>query len=89
MNSMDAHSIAEFAREQFVKFVSFLGAAPGSTEAENSRWNRKFRELAQDPKGTDLLYYPDPGQESDEDVVAEVERYRRENGMLGFKDSDF
>lgn len=85
---MNAKSISDFTREEFLEFIEFLGTAPGETEAENSRWNRKFESLAQHPSGTDLLFYPEPGKESDEAVVAEVERYRRENGLPGFKDSD-
>lgn len=86
---MNAKSISDFTREEFLEFIEFLGTAPGETEAENSRWNRKFESLAQHPSGTDLLFYPEPGKEFDEAVVAEVERYRRENGLPGFKDSDF
>lgn len=86
---MKAKSISEFTKKEFLGFVKFLGTAPGETEAENSRWNRKFRELAQHPKGTDLLFYPEPGKKTPQAMVEEVERYRRENGLPGFKDSDF
>ena len=86
---MKTKSISELTKQEFLDFVVFLGIAPGNTEPENSRWNRKFEDLAEHPSGTDLLFYPESGKESDEAVVDEVERYRHENGLPGFKDSDF
>lgn len=86
---MKVNSISELTREEFLEFVQFLGTTPGETEAENSRWIRKFCDLAQHRKGWDILFYPDPGKDSPEAMVEEVERYRRENGLPGFKDSDF
>lgn len=82
-------SISEFTRQEFLDFVVKLSDPTGRTEEEDTRWVRKFRDLAQHPKGSDLLFYPDPDMGSDEAVVDEVERYRRENGLPGFKDSDF
>lgn len=40
---MKTKSISELTKQEFLDFVVFLGMAPGNTEAENSRWNRKFR----------------------------------------------
>jgi hypothetical protein len=81
--------LSEFTRQEFLDFIVKLSDPAGRTEAEDSRWVRKFRDLAQHPKGSDLLFYPDPDMDSDEAVVEEVERYRRENGLPGFKDSNF
>lgn len=86
---MKASSISEFTKQEFLEFVKFLGTAPGETERENSRWNRKFRDIVQHPKGTDLLFYPESGKKTPQAMVEEVERHRRENGLPCFKDSDF
>lgn len=80
--------LEEFSRDDFLRFLADLSDPTGRTEAEDSRWIRHFRLLAQHPKGSDLLFYPEPGKDSDEAVVEEIERYRRENGLPGFKDSD-
>jgi hypothetical protein len=85
---LSKQSISEMTREEFLEFVRLLGNPIGRTEAEDSRWVRKFRDLAQHPKGTDLLFYPEPGRDSDEAVVEEIETHRRANGLPGFKDSD-
>lgn len=51
-----------------------------------SRVIAKFRALVQHPARSDLIYYPKPGKEDPDVVVAEVERYRRENGLPGFRE---
>lgn len=81
--------IEQFTRQEFLEFLIALGDPTGRTETEDSRWIRHFRSLAQHPKGSDILFYPEPGKDSPEAIIEEVERYRRQKGLPGFKDSDF
>lgn len=81
--------LEDFSRAEFLMFLSELNDPKGRTEAEDDRWIEHFRILAKHPRGADLLFYPEAGKDSDEAVVEEIERYRRENGLPGFKDTDF
>ncbi|MBF7142549.1 MULTISPECIES: bacteriocin immunity protein [Pseudomonas] len=46
----------------------------------------RFEELSQHPAGSDLLFWPEPGADSSlEGIVAEVERWRLENGLPGLE----
>lgn len=86
----DKKSIEQFSRQEFLEFVRLLGDPSGRTEKEDNRWIAHFDKLVYpDPRKNGILFYPEFGKESDEAVVEEVERYRRENGLPGFKDSDF
>ena len=47
-----------------------------------------FKKLTEHPDGSDLIYYPKPGQDdSPEGIVKEVKDWRAKNGKPGFKDS--
>ncbi|WP_149766754.1 bacteriocin immunity protein [Paracoccus thiocyanatus] len=67
IDCMKVKSISELTRKEFLDFVILLGKTPGKTEAEDSRWIRKFCELAQHRKGWDILFYPEPGKNSRSD----------------------
>ena len=47
----------------------------------------RFEELSQHPAGSDLLFWPQPGADSTpEGIIAEVERWRLENGLPGLSE---
>jgi len=83
---LNVKSITELTREEFLDFIRIV-REPKDTEKQEGRWLLKFDEFAEHPRGTDLLFYPKPGSESDEAVVEDVESYRRDNGLSGFKPS--
>lgn len=56
------------------------------SEAEERREVEHFRRLAGRPAGSDLIFWPPDGVDTDEDMVAEVERYRTEAGLPGFRE---
>ena len=81
-------SVVEFTRQEFLDFICFIASVPGKTQAENNKYKFHFSELVKpDPRGCDIIFWPEPGTDSPEKMLEEVERFRRENNLPGFKDS--
>lgn len=46
----------------------------------------EFERLTEHPSGSDLMFWPAPGSDASiEGILNEVERWRLENGLPGFK----
>lgn len=77
------------AREELrnsILLIDRLISDKSSTEGELTDAILKFKELSQHPAGSDLLFWPEPGADSSpEGIVAEVERWRLENGLPGLE----
>ena len=85
---LEKRAISDFTRGEFLDFIKFIGTAPGKTEAENDRWVTHFDKLVYpDPRRNRILFWPEPGKDSPEKMLEEVERFRLENNLPGFKDS--
>lgn len=83
-------SITDFTKGEFINFIEVGSNPSGKSQEEADLFIGQFNELVPHPAKSDLLYWPAEGtDDSPEGVVAEIERYCRENGLPGFKDSDF
>ena len=81
-------SVVEFTRQEFMDFICFIASVPGKTREENNKYKFHFSDLVKpDPRGCDIIFWPEPGKDSPEKILEEVERFRRENNLPGFKDS--
>ncbi|EOD6656581.1 bacteriocin immunity protein [Salmonella enterica] len=84
---MEKKTISDYTEAEFLEFVRRICRAEGETEADDDKLVDEFRRLTGHPKGSDVIYYPDDSQEdSPEGIVAEVKRWRAENGLPGFKE---
>ncbi|ENN6995751.1 bacteriocin immunity protein [Salmonella enterica] len=84
---MEKKTISDYTEAEFLAFVRRICRAEGETEADDDKLVDEFRRLTGHPKGSDVIYYPDDSQEdSPEGIVAEVKRWRAENGLPGFKE---
>lgn len=46
----------------------------------------RFEAITHHPKGSDVIFYPDPGNDgTPEGILEEVKRWRSEQGLPGFK----
>ena len=82
-------TLGQFTRDEFMQFVDDISHDRADTEAESDAWVRHLKSLAPHPAKSDLIFWPEDGtDDSAKGIVAEIERYCRENGLPGFKDSD-
>ncbi|WP_369071618.1 bacteriocin immunity protein [Klebsiella quasipneumoniae] len=80
--------IAEYTEAEFLAFVKKIRDADYDTESKHTDAVLLFKKLTEHPDGSDLIYYPKPGQDdSPEGIVKEVKDWRAKNGKPGFKDS--
>jgi hypothetical protein len=87
---IDKKTISDFSKDEFGAFIRHVTNFEGRTEKEDSAILMQFNAICPHPSKSDLIYWPAEGaDDSPEGVVAEIERYCRENGLPGFKDSDF
>ncbi|UWF50388.1 bacteriocin immunity protein [Pseudomonas sp. N3-W] len=77
--------ISEMSEEEFLEFVRKIYQSEYVTEEQQIDAVLEFRRLSEHPSGSDLLYFPDPGKDGPEAVVAEVKSWRAANGKPGFK----
>ncbi|MDI2593948.1 bacteriocin immunity protein [Pseudomonas sp. 681] len=77
--------ISEMSEEEFLGFVRKIYQSEYVTEEQQIDAVLEFRRLSEHPSGSDLLYFPDPGKDGPEAVVAEVKSWRAANGKPGFK----
>ena len=80
-------SHTEFTKGEFLEFLSRFDD-PGSEE-QNTAEILYFKSISPHPAGSDLIYWPPEHVKTDDDIVKEIERYCRDNGLPGFKDSGF
>lgn len=56
-------------------------------EEEGNKLVREFRRLSEHPAGSDLIFYPEDGQDdSPEGIVLQVKEWRKANGNPGFRE---
>lgn len=89
IDALTKNSLSEFRRAEFLDFVRQIFNAEAEEEEEGNRQMRAFSSLVPHPLKSDLISWPEEGaDDTPEGVVAEVERYCRENGLACFKDSE-
>lgn len=78
--------IEDYTESEFIDFLSDIFLVKSANEAEHNLWVRHFREVAEYPGGTDILFYPLPDADcSPEGVVKTIKQWRAENGKPGFR----
>lgn len=83
-------TLLDFSKNEFAEFIQFVTDFEDRTEEEDNALLLRFNELCPHPAKSDLIYWPEEGaDDSPQGIVAEIERFCRENGLAGFKDSDF
>ena len=83
-------SLNDFAREDLRIFIARLMDPNAGTEEQDSALVGHFNAIDPHPAKSDLIFWPAEGaDDSPEGIVTEIERYCRESGISGFKDSDF
>ncbi|MGN1665249.1 bacteriocin immunity protein, partial [Yersinia enterocolitica] len=72
---------------EFLNFVKNIYYDTYPSEEEHIRAILQFENLIEHPDGSDLIYYHnDEREDSPEGVLAEVKKWRAENGKPGFKE---
>ena len=81
-------TLSDYTEREFLDLVRKIYNAEGPTEEDDNRRVREFRRLTEHPSGSDLIFYPEEGNEdSPEGIVKEVKEWRIANGKPGFKES--
>ncbi|MGY2440227.1 bacteriocin immunity protein [Pseudomonas sp. SDO52101_S400] len=80
-------SISDVTEAEFIDIIQQIIAINRSDSDEVlGDMLAKFRMLAAHPEGTDLIFYPEPGQDSSPEGIARtVKQWRSDRGLQGFK----
>ena len=69
-----------------IEFIELINTLIQSDDNEISILIDLFESLTQHPAGSDLIFYPEPGQDdSPEGITETIEIWRNENGLSTFK----
>ncbi|PQQ28047.1 bacteriocin immunity protein [Photorhabdus hindustanensis] len=78
--------LEDYTESEFLEFARKVCNADYATEDEASVAVQDFIRLSEHPDGTDILFYPSPGQDdSPEEIVKQIKEWRARNGKPGFK----
>lgn len=59
---------------------------PGGDDGRLDELIFEFDRISEHPEGSDLMFWPKPGADTSiNGIIAEVERWRLENGLPGFE----
>jgi hypothetical protein len=84
---IDNKLISDYTESEFLALVRKICLADTATEEEGNKLVREFRRLSEHPSGSDLIFYPEDGQDdSPEGIVQQVKEWRKANGKPGFRD---
>ena len=84
---MEGNTISDYTESEFLEFVKKLFNVENTSEEDDIQNLLKFKRLCEHPDGSDLIYYPNDNREdSPEGIVAEIKKWRAENGKPGFKE---
>lgn len=86
-HALQKQDLSEFTRAEFLAFVEALFSGAAGSEAEDVEHILHFKRIVYpDLRGSDLIFYPQEGvEDTPEGVVGQVEKFRRENGLPGFR----
>ncbi|WP_110639177.1 bacteriocin immunity protein [Pseudomonas sp. CC120222-01a] len=76
--------ISKITEEEFLSFVRKIYAVDYPTDEAHRGAVQEFKRISEHPAGSDLLFYPEEGKDSPEQIVAEVKAWRAANGKPGF-----
>jgi len=79
--------ISEYTETQFIRFIEKIRVTNQSgSDTELGELLAQFRKLTGHPDGTDLIFYPAPGEDNSAEGIAKtVKEWRAANGLPGFK----
>ena len=87
IEALEKKSLNEFTRTEFLEFVICLFEGSYVSEAEDDSFVAHFDHLVSPhPQKNGLIFWPEDNKDNPEAVVAEIERYCRENDLPCFKD---
>lgn len=79
--------ISDYTENEFLGLVRKICNAEGETEQEDVENILEFVRLCEHPSGSDLIFYPEDGQDdSPEGIVQQVKEWRKANGKPGFRE---
>ena len=79
-------NISDYTESEFLEFVRRLCDFSNTTESEDIKNILEFNRLTDHPAGSDLIFYPEDGQDdSPEGIVQQVKEWRKANGKPGFR----
>ncbi|HCM9617991.1 TPA: bacteriocin immunity protein [Enterobacter cloacae subsp. cloacae] len=79
-------SISELSRNEFIELIAEIISAEGG-ERHQDELLEQFIELSEHPSGSDLIYYPEPGEQATPEAIADkVQEWRKTNGKPGFRE---
>lgn len=80
-------NLTEYTESEFLEVIDKIYQAEGSDEFQDGLLEH-FIEVTEHPRGSDIIYYPDKGQEdSPVGILQEVKNWRFKNGKPGFRES--
>ncbi|MGN1676393.1 bacteriocin immunity protein [Yersinia enterocolitica] len=84
---MENKKLSDYTELEFLNFVKNIYYDTYPSEEEHIRAILQFENLIEHPDGSDLIYYHnDEREDSPEGVLAEVKKWRAENGKPGYKE---
>lgn len=78
-------SISDFTEREFLDFVVKIYNVDYRTDRDHLNAIFEFKRITEHPKGSDLLYYPEPGKQGPQAIVTEVKAWRAAHNKPGFK----
>lgn len=76
----------DYTEQEFFDLLKNICDANAKDEAIINRWISTFEKVSQHPRGSDLIYYPEPGEDdSAQGILNSVKAWRAANGKPGFK----
>lgn len=86
VSNMEKINITEYTEAEFLALVTKICNADFDTEQKHTEAVLLFKKITEHPDGSDLIFYPKPGQDdSPEGIVQTVKLWRAANGKSGFK----
>lgn len=86
VSNMEKINITEYTEAEFLALVTKICNADFDTEQKHTEAVLLFKQITEHPDGSDLIFYPKPGQDdSPEGIVKTVKLWRAANGKSGFK----
>ncbi|EMB4109692.1 bacteriocin immunity protein [Serratia marcescens] len=82
---MENKMISDYTEKEFLEFVNGIYYDNYPTEESHINAVIEFERLSEHPSGSDLLYYPEDGNQGPEAIVKVIKEWRAKNGKPGFK----
>ncbi|CAI0755668.1 Pyocin-S2 immunity protein [Serratia liquefaciens] len=78
-------TISDYTEKEFLEFVKGIYNDTYPSEEAHIDAVMEFERLSEHPSGSDLLYYPEEGNQGPEAVVKVIKEWRSKNGKPSFR----